>query len=216
MQLYTAYLSSNAFSVRVALKLKKLPCDLLPVPLAADGALCHALDYLSINPQGLVPTLIDGRRTFTHTLSILEYLEESYPEHALLPTNSRDRARVRSLMVWCIAEVQPLLAQRTWQFLQTQGALTEDHERWLQAWLQTSLDELEQMLYAHPTAGRFCYGDTPTLADVCLVPLLHRAVNCYHRNLQGWATLARIYRAAMMMEEFALAAPERQADAPKR
>ncbi len=210
MQLYTAAPSSHAFAVRIALRLKQLPHELIPVPLEADGARCQAPDYLRLNPQGLVPTLVDGRRIFTHLLPILEYLEEAYPEPALLPSQARDRARVRSLMSWGVAEIQPLLAHRTLQFLQTQGMAGADQERCIQSWLQLSLTQLEQMLHEHPTAGRFCFGDTPTLADACLIPLLYRAVNDYQRNLQGWPTLAHIYRAAMLMEPFALADPSRQ------
>lgn len=216
MQLYTAYLSSHAFAVRIALRLKQLPHELIPVPLAADGALCQTPEYLRLNPQGLVPTLVDGRRAFTALLPILEYLEEAYPEPVLLPSQARDRARVRNLMSWSVTEVQPLLAHRTLQFLQAQGMATADQERCVQAWLQLSLTQLEHMLHEHPTAGRFCYGDTPTLADACLIPLLHHAVVDYQRNLQGWPTLARIYRAAMLMEPFALADPSRQPDAPAR
>ncbi|WP_329741608.1 maleylacetoacetate isomerase [Dyella sp. A6] len=213
--LYGYWRSSAAYRVRIALNLKGLAWEGRPVHLVRDGGEQHAPDYAALNPQELVPSLRDGARTFTQSLAIMEYLEEMYPETPLLPSDARSRARVRALAQAVACDIHPLGNLRVLQQLRAAfGAQDEQVTAWMQHWIATGFGALETMLARDPATGRYCHGDTPGLADACLVP------QCYNARRWGlpmddYPTIRRIDEACGALEAFRAAVPEAQADAPK-
>lgn len=213
--LYDYWRSSAAYRVRIALNLKGLAYESRPVHLVRDGGQQHAQAYRELNPQQLVPSLVDGNRVFTQSLAIMEYLDETWPDHApLLPADARGRARVRELSMAVACDVHPLGNLRVLQHLQSQfGADEEQRADWSRYWIATGFDALETMLAGNPATGHFCHGDTPGMADACLVPQFYNAVR-WKVPLENYPTLCRIHAACSRLEAFRGAAPEAQADAP--
>lgn len=213
--LYGYWRSSAAYRVRIALNLKGLVWENHPVHLVRDGGEQHAADYAAMNPQELVPSLRDGARTFTQSLAIMEYLEETRPEPPLLPGDARSRARVRALAQVVACDIHPLGNLRVLQQLRTAfGAQDEQVKAWMQHWIATGFGALETMLARDHATGRYCHGDTPGLADACLVPQCYNA----HRwgvPLEDYPTIRRIDAACSELDAFRMAAPEAQPDAPK-
>lgn len=213
LQLYTYWRSSAAYRVRIGLHLKGLAHDLLPVHLVRDGGQQHAPDYVALNPQHLVPTLRHGEQVLTQSLAILEYLDEVFPQAPLLPSSPQDRARVRALAQLVACDIHPLNNLRVMQYLErTVEAQATRREEWTRHWMREGFAALEALLAGHPDTGRYCHGDTPGLADCCLVPQLYNA----HRfgvDLAPYPTLQRIEQACLALEAFDRARPERQPDA---
>ncbi|KAB2845306.1 MAG: maleylacetoacetate isomerase [Burkholderiales bacterium] len=214
MKLHSYWRSSAAFRVRIALGLKGLPFDTQPVHLTLGGGEQHGADYRALNPQELVPTLVAGEAVLTQSLAIIEYLEESYPEPALLPRSPVARARVRALALAIACEIHPLNNLRVLQYLgQSFGADEAAKATWYRHWLETGLAPLERQLAASAQTGRYCHGDQPGLADTCLVPQLYNARR-YALDLAPYPTLLRIEAACLELPAFLAALPERQPDAP--
>lgn len=213
LQLYTYWRSSAAYRVRIGLHLKGLAHDLLPVHLVRDGGQQHAPDYVALNPQHLVPTLRHGEQVLTQSLAILEYLDEVFPQAPLLPSSPQARARVRALAQLVACDIHPLNNLRVLQYLErTVEAQAMRREEWTRHWMREGFAALEALLAGHPDTGRYCHGDTPGLADCCLVPQLYNA----HRfgvDLAPYPTLQRIEQACLALEAFDRARPERQPDA---
>ncbi|KRG43625.1 maleylacetoacetate isomerase [Stenotrophomonas panacihumi] len=213
LQLYTYWRSSAAYRVRIGLNLKGLAHDLVPVHLVRDGGQQHAADYVALNPQHLVPTLRHGERVLTQSLAILEYLDEVFPQTPLLPTSAEARARVRALAQVVACDIHPLNNLRVMQYLErTVEADAARREEWTRHWMREGFAALETMLAGSPDTGRFCHGDTPGLADCCLVPQLYNA----HRfgvDLAPYPTLQRIEQACLALPVFDRARPEQQPDA---
>lgn len=210
MKLYTYYRSSAAYRVRIALNLKGLAREDVYVHLRKGEQ--TAADYLSFNPQGLVPTLIDGEATIGQSMAILEYLEEAYPEPALLPAERADRARCRQLAQIICCDVHPLNNLKVLGYLTGEMGLGEDQRlQWYRHWSGEGARALEGLL-AGPATGRFCHGDTPTLADLCLVPQLYN-FGRFDVDLSACPTLLRINEACLALDAFATAAPDVQPDA---
>jgi len=213
VKLYSYWRSSAAYRVRIALGLKGLAYETLPVHLTRAGGEQHSAQYLALNPQGLVPALVDGDNLFTQSLAIIEYLEETHPEPPLLPSGAKERARVRSLALAIACEIHPLNNLRVLQYLgQEFGADEKARTQWYHYWLSLGLDALEKRFCIEPETGAFCHGAKPTLADVCLVPQLANARRCAF-DLAPYSTLCRIEAACLALPAFAAAAPERQPDA---
>ncbi|MEA5445964.1 maleylacetoacetate isomerase [Gammaproteobacteria bacterium AB-CW1] len=213
MKLYTYWRSTAAYRVRIALHLKGLRCEQEPVHLVKDGGEQHKGEYRAINPQGLVPTLVDGGHVITQSLAILEYLEEKHPEPALLPSKPVERARVRSLAQIIACEVHPLNNLRVLQYLSNELDVSDRQKtRWYHHWLEQGLKPLERRLANEGRTGRFCHGDSPTLADVCLVPQLYNARR-FDFPLDAYPTLRRIDEACRELNAFRASAPEAQPDA---
>jgi maleylacetoacetate isomerase/maleylpyruvate isomerase len=212
--LYSYWRSSAAYRVRIALNLKRLDYELRPVHLLADGGQQHGTEYSALNPQHLVPTLLDGRRVVRQSLAIIEYLDERDPaDQNLLPQEPRERARVRSLALAVACDIHPLGNLRVLQFLQHQLDVDEDGRlRWTRHWIGTGLAAIESILANHPDTGTFCQGDTPGMADACLVPQVYNARR-WGVAMEAYPTIARIDAACMALEAFAMASPERQPDA---
>lgn len=211
--LYSYWRSSAAFRVRIALNLKGLPYQTRAVHLVRDGGEQHAPAYTALNPQELVPTLVDGDRIITQSMAIAEYLDETHPQPPLLPSDAPGRARMRTLAQLVACDIHPLGNLRVLQQLGTQfGADDEQKGVWMRHWIASGFQALETML-ADSHTGRFCHGDTPGLADLCLVPQLYNARR-WKMPLDAYPTIVRIDAACMELDAFKAAAPEQQPDAP--
>lgn len=211
MDLYTYFNSSAAFRVRIALRLKALAYTAYPIHLRKGEHRAPA--YLAINPQGLLPTLVvDGKR-LTQSLAILEYLEERYPEPALLPSDAFGRARVRALADVVACEIHPLNNLRALQYLRTHLGLDEAGvASWYRYWIASGLEKLEAALAQDGEAGAHCHGNAPTIADCCLVPQIFNAQR-FDCDLSGYPTTMRIFDACMKLDAFQQAQPAAQPDA---
>ena len=213
MKLYTFFRSSASYRVRIALNLKGLTYEQIPIHLRRAGGEQFAVSYKAINPQGLVPTLDDGGQILTQSLAVIEYLEERYPKPRLLPTDSADRARVRSMALIIACEIHPIQNLRVLVHLKNNLRQSEDDlNRWARHWIDLGLSALEQMTTSTPKRGKFCFGDTPTLADICLVPQLANARR-FGCDLSAYPTLLQVETACNTLPAFANAAPEKQPDA---
>ncbi|OOG55525.1 maleylacetoacetate isomerase [Rhodanobacter sp. C03] len=215
--LYGYWRSSAAYRVRIALNLKGLSYESRPVHLVRDGGEQHAAAYRSVNPQGLIPCLLDGDRVITQSLAIMEYLDDIHPEleTALLPVDARGRARVRALAMVVACDIHPLGNLRVLQQLESQFSADETQRgEWSRHWIASGFKALEAMLADHAATGRYCHGDTPGLADACLVPQFYNALR-WKLPLDDYPTLRRICQACNDLEAFQRAAPEAQPDAPK-
>lgn len=212
--LYGYWRSSAAYRVRIALNLKGLPYEQRPVHLVQDGGQQHAPPYAALNPQELVPSLCDGGRTLTQSLAIMEYLDETRPGPALLPPDAASRARVRALAQLVACDIHPIGNLRVLQHLVAQfGAGDDGKAAWSRHWIATGFRALETMLARDDATGRHCHGDTPGLADACLVPQCYNALR-WGVPLEDYPTIERIYRACEALDAFRAAAPEVQPDAP--
>jgi maleylacetoacetate isomerase len=213
LALYTYFRSSAAYRVRIALGLKGLAVDYHFIRLAREGGQQHSAAYAALNPQRLVPLLVDDDFVLNQSLAMLEYLEELHPKPALLPVDPRGRARVRSLAYAVCCDVHPLQNTRVQHYLASEFGHDEATVlRWVQHFIDTGLVALETMLATAPERGAHCHGDQPTLADLCLVPQLYNARR-YGCDLDRYPTLVRIDQACNRLEAFRNAVPERQPDA---
>jgi len=213
MKLYDYYRSSAAYRVRIALNLKGVvPDERTSVHLRMGNQ--RAQDYLALNPQGLVPALeIDPQHVLTQSLAICEYLEETHPSPPLLPRDPAGRARVRAIALAIACEIHPLNNLRVLNYLlHTLGVSPEQKDGWYRYWVDVGLEALQTQLAREPATGRFCHGEAPTLADVCLVPQLANARR-FKIDVAPYPTLTRIEAACLALPAFAAAAPERQPDA---
>ena len=213
MKLYDYFRSSAAYRVRIALNVKGIvPDERTFVHLRMGNQ--RAQDYLALNPQGLVPALqLDGEHVLTQSLAIVEYLEETHPSPPLLPADAAGRARVRAIALAIACEIHPLNNLRVLNYLlHTLGVSSEQKDGWYKYWVDVGLEALETQLARENATGRFCHGDAPTLADVCLVPQLANARRV-KIDLAPYPTLLRIDAECRALPAFAAAAPERQPDA---
>ncbi|MEW9571415.1 maleylacetoacetate isomerase [Rhodanobacter sp. Si-c] len=212
--LYGYWRSSAAYRVRIALALKGLAWESRPVHLVKDGGEQHAADYAAMNPQQLVPCLRDGERVLTQSLAIMEYLDETRPGPALLPADAGGRARVRALAQLVACDIHPLGNLRVLQYLERELGIGEAQRgAWSRHWIATGFAAMEAMMAGNPATGRYCHGDTPGLADACLVPQVYNAVR-WKLSLDDYPTIRRIHAACGELEAFRNAAPEVQPDAP--
>jgi len=209
--LHGYFRSSAAFRTRIALNLKKIPYEQASRHLRKGEQ--RAPDFLKIAPQGLVPALeIDGH-VLTQSLAICEYLEETRPEPALLPKDALGRARVRSLAYANAMDIHPINNLRVLQYLETRfGADAAAVAGWFRHWVAETFGPIETRLAREPETGRFCHGDAPTLADICLVPQVFNNLR-FDVDMSPYPTIARIHKACMELPAFANAAPGKQPDA---
>jgi maleylacetoacetate isomerase len=212
VKLYDYFRSSAAYRVRIALNLKGVAPERAFVHLR-HGAQRDA-GYLDLNPEGLVPLLVaDDGTALTQSLAIIEWLEETRPSPPLLPAAPLERARVRALALAIACDIHPLNNLRVLKYLAgTLGADDTVRDAWYAHWCAVGLQALEARLAREPATGRCCHGDTPTLADVCLVPQLANARRV-DLDLAPFPTLLRIEDACLALPAFAAAAPSRQPDA---
>lgn len=213
MKLYGYFRSSTSYRVRIALNLKGLPCEQVPVHLVRDGGQHLSDAYRAINPAAAVPSLVlaDGT-VLTQSLAICEYLDEICPQPPLLPPDALGRARVRAFAQGIACDIHPVDNLRVLKYLGALGHDEDARNTWYRHWVTEGFRALEAMVAGHPSTGRHVQGDTPTLADICLVPQMYNARR-FHVDLAPYPTLCRLDEAARALPAFAAAAPEVQPDA---
>jgi len=214
MKLYGFWRSLASYRVRVALALKGIKAEEVSVDLLRGAQ--HASDYKVVNPQSVVPALvIDGGPPLFQSMAILEYLEETHPEPPLLPRDPRGRARVRGLALTVACDAHPLIVPRIRSYLEREMHLDEPaRNRWLQHWTLLGLETLEAHLSKERETGRFCHGDTPTLADICLAGQVF-AAGYFNVATTSVLTVVRIFQECMKIDAFDRSQPLKQPDAPK-
>ena len=213
MKLYTFFRSSASYRVRIALNLKGIGYETVPIHLRRGGGEQLGAAYKAINPQALVPTLDDNGTILTQSLAIIEYLEEKFPTPPILPEDPAQKATVRSMGLIVACEVHPIQNLRVLNYVKaTYNQSDEQVNKWAQHWIDLGLTALEQTIVAQAKRGSFCFGDTPTLADICLVPQLgnERRYGC---ELAKYPTILAIENNCLAVKAFADAAPEKQLDA---
>ncbi|MEJ2800574.1 maleylacetoacetate isomerase [Comamonadaceae bacterium PP-2] len=211
--LYTYFRSSAAYRVRIALGLKGLDYEAIPVHLLKDGGQQLLPAYREINPFGLVPAYAEDGRTLTQSLAIIEYLDERYPEVPLLPGSAWERAQVRQLALAVACEIHPINNLRVLKYLSQTLELPEAaKQQWLHHWMQSGLESLEETVVRMGQGGDFCAGSAPTLADCCLVPQLFNARR-FGVDLSRCPRLLAIDQACAALPAFQSAHPDAQPDA---
>jgi maleylacetoacetate isomerase/maleylpyruvate isomerase len=213
MKFFSFWRSLASFRVRIALNLKGVPAEVSFVDLDADA---HRSDeYRRLNPQMALPALVENDGTVLfQSLAIVEYLDEKYPNPPLLPDDAEGRARVRALALMVACEGHPLLVPRVRRYLDRELNLRDEQQTaWRRHWTIETLTALEGHLAGHKSTGKFCHGDAPTLADVCMVG--HVTVAIMQKiPLDRWPTVQRIFETAMALPAFAKAHPLAQPDTP--
>ena len=212
MELFNYFRSSASFRVRIALALKGLDYRYTSVHLPRREHLNES--YAAVSASRLVPTLReDDGHLLTQSLAIIEYLEETHPDPALMPQDARGRARVRALAYDIACEIHPLNNLRVLRYLTADLGLGEDDKnRWYRHWCEQGLAAIEQVLANDARVGRYCYGDTPSLADCFLVPQVANAQRM-HCDLSAMPTVQRINDACLQLPAFIAASPAQQPDA---
>lgn len=213
MKLFTFWRSMATFRVRIAMNLKGLAFE----PVYVDLLKGHqaAPEFRAINPAMAVPALVeDDGRVLTQSTAIIEYLDERWPSPPLLPTDPAGRARVRALAQITVADSHPLSVPRVRKYLSQQlGASEQQIVGWARKWQSAGLDAYETLLAGDKATGAFCHGDTPGLADICLVSHC-TGVQMYGGAVEAHPTVKRIFERCMADERFAKEHPKRQPDAP--
>jgi len=212
-QLYSYWRSSAAFRVRIALNLKGIDYEVIPVHLTKNGGEQISEGYTNKNPNRLVPLFDDGKNSIHQSLAIIEYLEEIQAQPALLPSSPIDRAWVRSLAMDIAIDIHPISNLRVLRYLIKQvGANNEAKDAWYQHWIKVGLDSIEKQLSNKLRVGRFAFGDQPGLIDICLVPQIFNALST-KMDVSPYPTLMKIFHECMKLPAFIDASWEKQIDA---
>lgn len=213
MKLYTYFRSSAAYRVRIALNLKGLPYEAIPVHLLREGGQQNQAAYREKSPLGIVPALQMETGVLTQSLAIIEWLDETYPQVPLLPADAEGRARVRAIAQTIACDIHPLNNLRVLGYLTKNFSIGEEQKNdWYRHWVNEGLAAVEKLLGGDSRTGTFCHGEMPSMADCCLIPQVFNArrFNC---PLEGLPTIQRIAAVCEPMEAFQSASPARQADA---
>jgi maleylacetoacetate isomerase len=211
MKLYGFWRSLATYRVKVALALKGMNVDEVSIDLLKGKQ--HERDYVAVNPQAVVPALVldDGGPPLFQSLAILEYLEEAKPQPPLLPKDPRGRARVRGLALIAVADGHPLVVPRIRSYMENELKLDEPtRNRWLSHWSLKALEAIEGHLAKEKETGRFCHGDSVTLADICVVSQVIGATAYFKCDVSGVPTTMRIYEQCMKLEAFSKPHPLKQ------
>ncbi|WLE59894.1 maleylacetoacetate isomerase [Burkholderia plantarii] len=213
MRLYSFHRSTASFRVRIALNLKGIGFETVSVNLTSTPGEQEGDAYRRVNPQGLLPTLVDGEISVHQSLAICEYLEQTHPEPALLPAHPADRARVRGLAAALAADIHPLHSIRVSRYLaRALGASDAQRGAWVRHWIEEGLSGIDRLLARSPQTGLFCHGDAVTLADAFLVPQVV-AAQAYDVDTARFTTVAAITARCLALPAFEAALPARQPDA---
>ncbi len=216
LKLFGYWRSSAAYRVRIALNLKQLDAEHISVHLVKDGGEQHKADYAKMNPQELVPTLVEtddygNEFVLSQSMAILEFLEEGYPEVALVPSDIKQKALVRSLALSIACEIHPLNNLKVLQYLAGELEVADEVKTaWYHHWINEGFSALEKQLEQH--AGRFCFGDSVTFADLCLVPQVYNA-DRFNVDLSCYPNIHRVTENCNQLDAFIKAIPENQFDA---
>ncbi|PNS09197.1 maleylacetoacetate isomerase [Solilutibacter silvestris] len=215
LRLFAYWRSSASYRARIGLALKELQYELVPVHLVEGGGQQHSPEHHARNPQELVPALEHDGRLLTQSLSILEYLDEVWPDRGvrLVRGDAADRQRIRALAQSIACEIQPLGNLRVLKALGALGASEEQRQAWVRHWTSLGLQAFEEMLASSPQ-GRYCFGDTPTLADCLLIPQLYNARR-FDMDVAAFPRIAAIDAVCAAHPAFIAAHPDNQPDAPK-
>lgn len=212
LQLHNFFRSGTSHRLRIALNLKGLDYQYVAVSLARQEHLGAA--YKALNPQGLVPTLLNGEQVLTQSPAIIEWLEERHPMPPLLPSSPEDRARVRALAALVGCDIHPINNRRILEYLRkTLGCDDAAVNAWCATWINAGFEALEALLVADRNRGDFCFGSTPTVADVYLVPQVESARR-FNVDLSPYPAIVAIDQACARLDAFQKAAPAVQPDAP--
>lgn len=214
MKLYTFWRSSAAYRVRIALNLKQIPYEDSPLHLVKNGGEHKSEDYIALNPQKLVPALVDDSgNLLTQSMAAIEYLEDVKPSPALLPSNPIERAHVRALSQAVSCDIHPLNNLRVLQYLTGELNLNEDQKaEWYHHWIRIGFEGVEATLESSNYTGEFSFGDTPSMADCCLIPQVYNARR-FELDLGDFPIIQRIERNCLSLKAFDQAIPENQIDA---
>jgi len=211
--LYTYFRSSAAFRARIALNLKGIKPDYKFVHLLKDGGQQHSESYKRVNPQEIIPTLVHDGHTIGQSLAIIEYLDEIQPEPPLLPKEPWARARVRQLAYAVACDIHPINNLRVLLYLRDDWNASEERRAvWQRHWISLGFAAIESLLANSKETGKFCHGDTPTMADICLIPQCANAKRV-DLDFSPYPTIARIDETALAHPAFAAALPKAQPDA---
>lgn len=214
MQLFGYYRSSATYRIRIVLNLKNIDWQYHTVDLTANEQ--QAEQFRSINPAGLVPVLDTGDTLLAQSAAIAEYLEERFPQPALLPIDPVSRAQVREMLHTIGCDVHPLQNLRVLRYLRSEYSQDDAGvAQWCCNWIATGFEAFEKLAAKRSSAGRFCFGDTLTLADAWLIPQVHNARR-YSLDLAPYPVIAAIERHCTTLRAFTDAHPDRQADAPRQ
>jgi maleylacetoacetate isomerase len=208
MKLYDYGFSSAAYRVRIALNLKGIAYDRVNIDLVKNGGEQHSASFKSVNPQELIPALETDGTVLAQSLAIIEYLDETYVEPRLLPTYPVARAKVRQIAYAIACDIHPINNLSSRQLLKQMGHSDDEiMQKWYAHWIQKGFGALEAILSQSKNTGTFCYGETPTLADICLVPQMANAYR-FKVPIDAFPTLVRIDKTCRELPAFAAAAPE--------
>lgn len=211
MKLYSYFRSSAAFRVRIALNLKGLVAEIVPIHLLRNGGEQHSDRYRQINPSELVPSLVDENFTLSQSMSILEYLEETDQNIPLLPQDIQQRALIRAFCQSIACDIHPLNNLRVLQYLQQTLHISDAQKSsWYRYWIEQGMQALEAQLVQSEAA--FCFGNQPTLADCCLIPQVYNAKR-FNIDLSAYPKVDAIYQHCLTLPAFQQASPEAQTDA---
>lgn len=212
MKLHNWHSSSTSFRVRIALALKGLAYENVPVNLRAENSDHDTPEYKAFNPQANVPVLVDDGARLMQSLAIVEYLDETRPEPPLFPKSAVDRARVRAMALFVACEIQPLNNLRTQlQLMARFGADDQALRAWQLHWCEVGFDVLEAQLASDSHTGAFCHGDAPTVADIFLVPQVYNSQRpVVGADLAKWPTIRRIYERCLREPAFERSLPVNQ------
>lgn len=211
MKLYGFWRSLATYRVKVAMALKGIQAQEVSIDLLKGRQ--HDPDYVAVNPQAVVPALMldDGGPPLFQSLAILEYLEETKPQPPILPKDPRGRARVRGLALIAAADGHPLVVPRIRSYLEKELKLDEAaRNQWLQHWTLKALEAMEAHLKNEKETGRFCHGDSPTLADICLAGQVVGAIGYFKCDVSGVPAVMRIYDECMKLDAFSAPHPLKQ------
>jgi maleylpyruvate isomerase len=213
MKLFSYFRSSAAFRVRIALNLKRVPYEVVPIHLLKSGGEQFSEQYVKTNPLSLVPALEDGGQVLFQSMAIIEYLEERYPEPALLPSDRIARAYVRAIAQTIACDIHPLNNLRVLRYLVRELHVSDqDKDAWYRHWVEMGLGQLDRIVVARGLSGRYTLGDQVTIADLAIVPQIFNARR-FGCDLASARTLAAICDRCMELDAFARAEPSAQPDA---
>jgi len=215
MQLYSYYRSSCSYRARLALNFKGIPYEYHAVHLVRNGGEQHAPEYKALNPQALVPTLIDGDFVLTQSMAIMEYLEEKQPTPSFMPEDAQARAYVRQISLVNVADIHPINNLKILNHLSGELGVTQAQKtEWYHKWIRQGFDAIEKLLETSRfRTGAYVCGDQVTMGDMCLIPQVYNARR-YELDMAPWPIISAIDAACMQLPVFIDASPESQPDTP--